>query len=65
MKFGTVPGVEKRISRMLLGTMIVGASNYEESSALLDAAYEAGFNAFDTGHVYGVGLRGHIRLASR
>ena len=55
MKFGTVPGVNKPISRIVLGTMIINARDKERSYALLDAAYESGINAFDTAVVYAGG----------
>jgi aryl-alcohol dehydrogenase-like predicted oxidoreductase len=55
MKFGKVQGVNKDISRVVLGTMIISAQEKERSYALLDAAYESGINAFDTAFVYAGG----------
>ena len=48
------PGGEP-VSRFLLGTMIIGLDNYEESAALLDSALELGINALDLAYVYGGG----------
>ncbi len=50
-----VQGIDKRVSRIVLGTMIVDAREKERSHALLDAAYENGINTFDTAIVYGGG----------
>lgn len=54
MLYGTVPGVGKKISRLVQGTVPVGSGN-PDSYALLDAVFEAGCTAFDTAHVYGGG----------
>ena len=45
----------KPISNIVLGTMIIGLKNYDESKKLLDAALGLGINAFDLAHVYGGG----------
>ena len=55
MRYGTIPGVEKQVSRLAQGTIPVGSGNLEGSFALLDAVYEQGCNTFDTAHVYGGG----------
>ena len=55
MKFGTIPGVGKPVSRLALGTMIVTVKEIERSFALLDAATESGYNALDTAHGYNSG----------
>ncbi|MBN8216216.1 MAG: aldo/keto reductase [Spirochaetes bacterium] len=55
MKYGSIPGVDKPVSRLVLGTMIVHTDRLEESFALLDAAFEAGWNTLDMAHVYGGG----------
>lgn len=55
MKYGHVPGVEKRVSRLVQGTIPVGTKKLEESFALLDAVVEQGGTTFDTAHVYGSG----------
>jgi len=43
------------ISRLIMGTMIIGLRNYEESKILLDNAMRLGINAFDIAYVYGGG----------
>lgn len=48
-------GNPKPISNMVMGTMIIGLSDYAKSAELLDAALESGINAFDLAHVYGGG----------
>lgn len=55
MKYGHVPGIEKQISRVVQGTMIVNSRELEKSFALLDDVLELGCNAFDTAHIYGNG----------
>ncbi len=55
MQYGSISGVDKPVSRLVLGTMIVDSREQERSSALLDAAFARGGNAFDTAHVYGGG----------
>jgi aryl-alcohol dehydrogenase-like predicted oxidoreductase len=55
MRYGTIPGVDKPVSRVALGTMIINTSNYDESAALLDAALAAGISTLDCAHVYGGG----------
>ena len=55
MKENRVPGVNKCLSRIVLGTMIINENQKEQSFALLDAAYETGINTFDTAIVYAGG----------
>ena len=55
MKYGSVPGIDKPVSRIVQGTIPVNSQRLEESFALLDAVLEQGGNAFDTAHVYGSG----------
>jgi aryl-alcohol dehydrogenase-like predicted oxidoreductase len=53
MKYGNVKGVEKPISRLVLGTMIINNGDLRKSFDLLDAVFELGGTALDTAHVYG------------
>ena len=55
MKETTLPGLAKNVSRIVLGTMIVGLKNYEESAKLLDDALSLGVNTLDSAWVYGGG----------
>jgi aryl-alcohol dehydrogenase-like predicted oxidoreductase len=50
-----VAGIDRPISRIVLGTMILSTERKAESFALLDAAYACGINALDTAAVYGKG----------
>lgn len=52
MKYGEIPGVGKRVSRLAQGTMMITTSEREQSFALLDEVYALGGNTFDTAHVY-------------
>ena len=47
MKYGTISGLDKPVSRLVLGCADL------KDASLLDAAVDAGVNAFDTAHVYG------------
>ena len=53
LAYGTIPGVDQPVSRIFFGTavkpMIVG----DDASGLLDAALDAGINAFDCARGYG------------
>ncbi len=55
MKYGHVPGIEKRISRVAQGAVMLTSETEVEGFALLDAVFEHGCNTFDTAHVYGNG----------
>jgi aryl-alcohol dehydrogenase-like predicted oxidoreductase/predicted dehydrogenase len=52
MQYGHVPGVEKPISRLVMGTMIFKADRLPLACSLLDYFYEMGGNCLDTAHVY-------------
>jgi aryl-alcohol dehydrogenase-like predicted oxidoreductase len=53
--YGYVPGVDKPISRLVQGTIMVDEADLEGSFALLDAVVELGGTAFDTARHYGHG----------
>ena len=55
MEYGHVQGVDKPVSRLVQGTMMLSSRELEQSYALLDAVYALGCNTFDTAHVYGGG----------
>ena len=55
MQYGTIEGVDKPVSRLVLGTMIISSREQEKSDALLDTAFAQGCTTFDTAHVYGGG----------
>ena len=55
MEMMKLPGSDKSLSRIIMGTMIIGLDNYEESAALLDSAMKVGINALDIAYVYGGG----------
>ncbi len=55
MEYGRVEGVEKQVSRLVQGTVMLSTRKMEEGLALLDAVLELGCNAFDTAHVYAGG----------
>ncbi len=55
MQYGQVPGVDKPVSRLVLGTMMLASDRLQESFDLLDGAYALGCNTFDTAHIYSGG----------
>jgi len=55
MEYGTVPWSDKRISRVLQGTIMLTTDDPEGGFALLDAAWATGVNAFDCAALYGGG----------
>jgi aryl-alcohol dehydrogenase-like predicted oxidoreductase len=55
MRYGRLPGVDKPVSRIVLGSMIISTERLETSFALLDDAVACGITAIDTAHGYGGG----------
>src|SRR3989442_6371327 len=53
--YGTIPGVDKKVSRLVMGSMVMSTDRYENTCALLDRFVEAGGTAVDTARVYGRG----------
>jgi predicted dehydrogenase/aryl-alcohol dehydrogenase-like predicted oxidoreductase len=54
MKYGTIPGVDKKVSRLIMGCD--NQPNLAHASALFDDFYERGGTTFDTAYIYGSGL---------
>ena len=55
MRYGTVPGIDRQISRLVQGTIMLSLEEVESGFALLDAAMAAGINTVDTSASYGGG----------
>jgi aryl-alcohol dehydrogenase-like predicted oxidoreductase len=55
MLYGRIPGVDKPISRLVMGSMIFHTERQALTSELLDAFTEAGGNAIDLANVYAGG----------
>ncbi len=55
MQYGSIPGVEKSVSRLVLGTMIISIRDKDRSFGLLDTVFALGCTAFDTAHGYAAG----------
>ena len=56
MQYGNVAGVDKPVSRIVQGCMMLkSGAGQDGTDALLDAAVAAGVNAFDHSHIYGGG----------
>ena len=53
MKYDKIIGLEKNISKLIMGND--NQTNYDEASLLWDHWIEVGGNAFDNAHVYGGG----------
>ncbi len=55
MNYGTIPGIDKEISQLILGCMLLTPDELEHSYLMLDEFFAAGGNALDTAHSYGGG----------
>lgn len=55
MHYGSVRGVDKPISRLVLGTMIINTNQLDKSFELMDAVTELDCTTFDTAHGYAGG----------
>lgn len=55
MEYGRIANVDKPVSRLVQGTIMLSTAEEEYSFDLLDQVYEAGINTFDSGHLYGGG----------
>ena len=55
MNYGTIPGIEREISQLVLGCMLLSPDEMEHSYSMLDEFFAAGGNALDTAHSYGGG----------
>ncbi len=55
MKQIEIPGINKDISQLILGTMMFSPLKFDYSTEMLDAFFAAGGNALDTAHGYGGG----------
>ena len=55
MHYANVPGIEKPVSRLVQGCVMLKPADIEKDFKLLDAVYKAGFRTFDSSHIYGGG----------
>jgi aryl-alcohol dehydrogenase-like predicted oxidoreductase len=55
MKYGHITGINKPISRLVQGTVMITSGEVERSFTLLDEIFELGCTTFDTAHEYGRG----------
>jgi aryl-alcohol dehydrogenase-like predicted oxidoreductase len=55
MRYGSVPGIDKPISRLVQGSLTMTTKDYERGAALFDEVLALGCTCFDTAHVYGNG----------
>jgi aryl-alcohol dehydrogenase-like predicted oxidoreductase len=55
MNYGSVVGVDKPVSRLVQGTVMLREDLIDENFALLDAVFDAGGTTYDTAHGYGGG----------
>lgn len=55
MEYGRIANVDKPVSRLVQGTIMLSTAEEEYSFDLLDQVYDAGINTFDSGHLYGGG----------
>ncbi len=55
MDYSKIPGIDKPVSRLVQGTLMVSAPDGSPGFELFDAVFERGCTTFDTAHVYGNG----------
>ena len=55
MQYGNIKGIDKQVSRIVQGTMMLSTDRMEEGIALLDMVFAHGVTTFDCAHVYGGG----------
>ena len=55
MKYGEISGIKKHVSRIVQGTGFISTKDKDDMFQLMDSAFGAGINTFDTAHVYGQG----------
>jgi predicted dehydrogenase/aryl-alcohol dehydrogenase-like predicted oxidoreductase len=53
MKYGAIPGIEKEISRLIMGCD--NQPNFAHAAVMFDDFFARGGNTFDTAHIYGGG----------
>src|SRR5262245_37305604 len=53
MKYGSIPGIEKKVSRLVLGCD--NQRTFPHAATMLDDFFAKGGNTFDTAHIYGGG----------
>ena len=56
MKYTRIPGINKPVSRLLQGSIMLSREDRDGNFRLLDACFENGFNAYDSAHSYGAGF---------
>ncbi|MEZ4670249.1 MAG: aldo/keto reductase [Anaerolineae bacterium] len=52
MQYGTIPGIDKPVSRLVQGTLMINPQDVETGYKLMDSIVELGCTAFDTARVY-------------
>ena len=55
MQYGVVEGIDKKISRIVQGCIMLNRDKQKDGFELLDAAFEAGITAYDTAQIYAGG----------
>lgn len=55
MQYGSIPGIDRPVSRLIIGSMVCNSDEQDATNALLDAWVEAGGNCIDTAYVYSGG----------
>ena len=65
MRYGTIDGLTKAVSRIFLGTAAAPFSTGGDGSELIEAALAQGINAVDTARVYGLSEQSLGRWLSR
>jgi aryl-alcohol dehydrogenase-like predicted oxidoreductase len=60
MTFGRISGLDKPVSRVCQGTMMLATKDKAWAFELLDAVFDSGINTFDSAHIYGGGVSDQV-----
>ncbi len=55
MEYGQIAGVDKPVSRLVIGVSTVTINTFPMAAAMMDDYFQRGGNTFDTAHIYGGG----------
>jgi aryl-alcohol dehydrogenase-like predicted oxidoreductase len=62
MRYISIPGLDKPVAQLVLGSMMLSEKKMEDAASLLDGYRAIGGNTIDTAHVYGPSGMGAIGL---
>jgi len=55
VKYGRIPGIDRDLTRLVQGSVMLRPDAMDEGFAVLDGVYQAGIRTLDSSHIYGGG----------